>query len=523
MDVLDRLLPRRLLLENEMAERLRMSPEEAEGNIPVQPNSVPTTVTSWLSVRGSLLGVVAVLIVTFPAFRLHLNLASAAFLDLLIVVIIALHEGFWSATVTSLLSVACLNYFFIPPVLSFVIADPQNWVALAAFEFTAVVVSRLSLNAHRQAQAAGLQRLDMERLYEVSRRILLLNPEQENLGLPIITLVRNVFLLERIVLFDAEDASFYSSGPSSRAIEESARDAFIQNTDRYDSQQQVWLRVLRVGAKPGGALAFQHGAMSPLLATALASLIAMAVERVHSIERESRFRAARDSEQLRTAVLDALAHDFKTPLTTIRAASSGLLEIAPLTGPQRELVTMIDDESDRLSRLTTRLLRAAKLESQEVKVRRQSLVVADVVSSVVKNMQSSLASHRLQVTYGDGIGSVSADPELCSAALTHLLDNAIKYSDPGSPIQVSVNGVPDEVVIAVKNAGPVIPVSERQRIFDRFYRSPAAQHGAPGSGLGLSVAKRFIEAQSGHIWLSSKEGDGTTFYFSLPVLKKGNA
>jgi hypothetical protein len=282
--------------------------------------------------RGCLAGVAAVVLLTFCAFRLHLNLSTSVprgSLYFLIVVMVAVVWGFWEASVTSLIAVNCLNYFFVPPVLTWRVSDPQNWVALATFEITALTVSRLSTRAQSQARAEARQRAEVEKLYELSRRILFLDRRQRS---------------GRRSCPHSGDLPDGIRGPVRRRAGAPGCDRFRGKRSRTTRAQRLfpgqhsgradahtWAHVLRLGSRPVGAIAIRGPEVGRLAIVSIASLAAIALERARSFEKESRAEAARQTEQLRTAVLDSLAHAFKTPLTAIRTASSGLLEAGRLS------------------------------------------------------------------------------------------------------------------------------------------------------------------------------------------------
>jgi two-component system sensor histidine kinase KdpD len=249
---------------------------------------------------------------------------------------------------------------------------------------------------------------------------------------------------------------------------------------------------------------------------ALASLTAIALERAHSFERESRAEAERQSEQLRTTVLDALAHEYKTPLTAVRTATSGLIEMGGLSTTQSELITLIDSETSRLTDLTTRLLQMSRLDRVDIHMRPERIDVDEFFLALLSSAEISLSGRAINI---DGLGSrayVRADRELVNMALTQFLDNAAKYSDPASTITVAVDMLAGALRVRVHNDGPPIPSEDRERIFERFYRSSGSNHKAAGTGIGLSISKKIAEVHQGRVWVTSKEGEGTTFFLELP-------
>jgi two-component system sensor histidine kinase KdpD len=458
----------------------------------------------------------AVAICTWLAFHLGLNLASSGFLYLVVVVLVAVHWGFWAATATSIVAVACLNYFFVPPLFTFGVSDPENLVALGAFEFTALVTSRLSHRAQVRAAEAIAERHDSERLYQTSRQILLPDKSREP-GSFIASRVREVFELRAVVLFDAVSASTYVSGSSPPDAEQRARAAYFVNSDTFDSDSNTWFCPLRLGVRPVGALALCEGKMTSLMATALASLCAIAMERARSFEKECRIEAARQAEQLRTAVLDALAHEFKTPLSIIWTSSSGLLAAGGMSDTQTELVALVDEQARKLNDLASQLLGAAKLDNTEFKPQREPLLLSDLANAAIRSLERQEWRDRFHLHIPVHETSALADGKLITSALGQIVDNAIKYSIPGSPIDIRVEGSEAETVLTVRNQGLAIAPADRERIFERFYRAPGTQHRPGGIGLGLSIVKRIVDAHHGRVWVESAPDSGTLFSIALPT------
>ena len=467
----------------------------------------------------ALIGSAVVLLAAFVGVRLHVNFSTTGFVDLLVVVLVAMLSGFWEATVTSLVALTCLNYFFVPPVFSFYVADPQNWVALLTFESTALVVSRLSIQMENQARTAIQERRSMEKLYELSRRTLLMNPQQSP-GAQIVAQIRDVVQVDAVALFDAARAHLDAIGSAGPELETQARETYLQDRNQDHPESNTWHRALRQGVQATGAIVLRGVDLNPLMADAIASLTAIALERARSFEKQSHAEAARQSEQLRTAVLDALAHAFKTPLTAIRTASSGLLEAGGLDPSQEDLVTLIDEESDKLTNLSTRLLQTAKLDASETKLHKEMVVIPQLIEQILAQHSGQLGGHPAEVSMSNPQCATYGDRELLGTAIIQFIDNAAKYSTPASPIAIAVNDSDGEIVISVHNEGSEVRQEDRERIFDRFYRSPGSNHRAPGTGLGLSIAKKAAEAHQGRAWVQSEQGKGTTFFLSLPRVER---
>jgi two-component system sensor histidine kinase KdpD len=465
--------------------------------------------------RGCFAGLAAVAFVTFGAFRLHLNLSTTGSLYFLIVVMVAVIWGFWEASVTSLAAVNCLNYFFVPPVLTWRVSNPQDWVALATFEITALTVSRLSTRVQAQTRAEARQRMEIEKLYQLSRRILLLD-RRRTIGPQVVALIQEIFHTESAALFDATLARLDSTGSRADDLEHLARDAYFQDAALQGKSGHASAQVLRLGSRPVGALALCGSEVGRLTMASIASLAAVALERARSFETESRAEAARQTEQLRTAVLDSLAHAFKTPLTALRTASSGLLEAGRLSGDDLEMAALIDERAEHLNRLTTELLQMAKIDAAEVRLRQERISVLTLIEDAVETNRERLHGRRIEVSDIAPHLDVWGDRQLLGTVLEQFIDNASKYSTPGSPISVVAEENLGEIVIAVHNDGPPIRAADRERIFERFYRAEESRYRAPGTGLGLSIARKAAEAHGGRTWVISEEGAGTTFFFALP-------
>jgi two-component system sensor histidine kinase KdpD len=258
-----------------------------------------------------------------------------------------------------------------------------------------------------------------------------------------------------------------------------------------------------------------RGKISPLALNALASMAAITLDRCISFEKETRIEAAHQNERLRAAVLDSLAHAFKTPLTAIQAANSGLSEVGPLNSPQTELSDLIGSECTELISLCTRLLQTAKLEAKELRPGMEEIRVSDLISKALKEQSGRMGDHNVEIAIDDPELTVSGDIGLLSMALAQYLDNAAKYSFPGTRVKIAARESRSEVLISVHNFGPAIPLSDRERIFQRFYRSEGSRNMAEGTGIGLSAVKLAADIHHGHAWVVSDADEGTTFYLSL--------
>lgn len=435
-------------------------------------------------------------------------------LYLMIVLPTALLCGFWQAVIVSLSAVVIHGVFTRAFSLRFA-EDPTSTVTLLVFVLVALVVSRLSARVNDHAREAESWGDQMHDLYEFTRRTLQLNLHVEP-GPQLAELVHEIFALEAVALFDADLHNVYTAGIWSQNPQELAQNVYYFESSDDDPETGIGRRVVRLGSVPVGALVVR-GDTSPLTNNAIASLIAITFDRYRAFANESRIETERRTEQLRATVLDSLAHAYKTPLTAIRAASTGLGEMGNLSPGQAELVGLIDEQTAVLNELTTRLLTTARLDGGEVTVHATPVAVGPMIEEVLASLKDRIASMKVAVELEDDELILFCDRQLMVMLLTQYIDNACKYSIYGTTITIRVVKSKNEVIFSVHSFGPVIPVEDRERIFDRYYRSSKHSNRASGTGIGLSVAKRVAMIHSGYVWVSSDEQEGTTFYASIPV------
>jgi two-component system sensor histidine kinase KdpD len=460
------------------------------------------------------LGVAAALLITGAAYKLRFNLSSATSLHLLLVTVIALRWGFLEASVVSLLSVGCLDYFFTEPLFQLYITDSHDWVALITFQSVALVVSRLSNRVSRHVRDSELHNANLQKLYELSQGVLLLDGH-EAIEQQLATLIHTALDAEGVALWNGYNQHLSVRG-ACEATEDDMRSICQGERNDDDPSTNPARRVLQSGTRAIGSLLLSGHSLNVASINAAASLIAVAIERARSFTAESNAEAGRQSEQLRSAILDGLAHAFKTPLTTIKSCSSGLIEIGNLGGREKRLVVLIDTEVSRLDDLTTRVLKTAKVDTLTLRPRRDRLQVAGLLQESVAESVQQLGDHPVVIQPYAQQKTIWADKQLLKMALSQLFDNAAKYSSPGTAITIDVLEEEAETLISVRNEGSFIPQEERDKIFKRFYRSPGSNLRAPGTGIGLSVVKQVIESHQGRVWVSSNLQTGTTFFLSLP-------
>ncbi|HTW60392.1 MAG TPA: ATP-binding protein [Terracidiphilus sp.] len=461
------------------------------------------------------LGIVSVILVAAVAHWSGWLWPISALLFLLIVIPTALLCGFWQAVIVSFSAVVVQALFTERQTQLAMASDPANSVKVLVFVLVALTVSRLSARVTGHAREAEARGGQMHDLYEFTRRTLQMNLHVEP-GQELAELVHEIFALEAVAVFDADLHEVYQAGYWSQDPLELAQNVYYFETSDDDPETGVGRRVVRLGAVPVGSLVVR-GETSPLTNNAIASLIAITFDRYRAFANESRIETERRTEQLRTTVLDSLAHAYKTPLTAIRAASTGLAEMGRLSAGQSELVALINEQARALGELTTRLLTTARLDAGEVTIHAEPTAVGAIIEEVLASMRERLASMRVSVILDDESLMLCCDRQLMIMLLTQYIDNACKYSIFGTTITIRVMFANTEAIFSVHSYGPVIPMADRDRIFDRYYRSSNNSTRAPGTGIGLSVAKRVAMIHGGYVWVTSDEQEGTTFFAAIPA------
>jgi two-component system sensor histidine kinase KdpD len=433
---------------------------------------------------------------------------------LVTILLIATEWGLAEATVTAVAASLAFNVYFLPPVGLLTIADPENWITFFAFLITAVVVSQLSGRSRRRAVDAVSRQRDLERLYALSRGLLLAD---DTMSAPagIARQVAEAFELPGVALYDHHTGTVSRAGALDLpAIETKLRDVARQAVALRESSGLV-VTAIRLGGAPIGSLAIMGGSLSDTVLQSIANLVAIGLERARGREAATSVEAARRSGELRAAILDAVAHEFKTPLTSIRAAVSGLASGAPAAAANQELVAIIDEESDRLQRLVSDAIQMLRIEAGDFRLRTGRHRLATLVGDTTGEAGLHIDRHTVVNRVADDV-VVVADAGLLRLALRQLLDNALKYSPPTSTIEIEALG-PSPLEIVVRNSGPAIPEHEQSRIFERFFRGSQARH-VPGTGIGLAIVKQIAQAHGGTLTVSSG-ADSTEFRIVLPLVE----
>jgi two-component system, OmpR family, sensor histidine kinase KdpD len=448
------------------------------------------------------------------------NEATAALTYLLAILIVSIVWGLAVSVVMSLASVLTFDYYFIPPIGSFYVRNPRNWVALIAFVVSSVLASQLSWRARVKTEEADARRREIEKLYTFSQKLLETGNVIRLLNRIPAELV-DIFEAGAAAVYLAEKQKVYNSGPPVPQLDiEQLSAAVGRDAPLIDPSAGVCFAPVRLGVRPIGSLGISGAVLSRHTLEALGTLIAIAVERARAIEQLGQTEAARESERLRTALLDSITHNLRTPLTSIKAGVTTLLGRQQNGNPeQRELLMVINEEADRLNRLVGEASEMSELEAGEVHLEREPHEVEELIESALEQTRPLLAGREVQVKVAQGLPPVSIDLPRAREALVHLIENAHQYSPPGESIIVSAEGAGTFVTISVADRGSGIDDQEVSLIFDKFYRGRDQRYRVQGTGMGLPIAKAIIEAHGGSISVTSQLGHGSVFSFTLPTVR----
>ena len=451
------------------------------------------------------------------------NPTTVGFLYLVSILLIATSWGLAEALAASILATLCFNFFFFPPIGAFRIDDPLNWVALIAFLITSISASQLSQRARHRTREALNRQLEMERLYAVGRAILLADP-QRPLGEQIVREIARIYDLEFVALYDRASDAIHQGGPEEVPdVTTRLRDAAMSGTLHRDEDARMVVTPVSFGAQPVGSLALKGLLLSDAALQALSNLVALGLEKTRAQEAAIRVNAARQGEEFKATLMDAVAHEFKTPLTSLKAAISAILS-SSVSEPQQqqEMLQIINEATERLSALVSETIRLARVEAAGLRLKKQPFPIGAAINAVLRQMEPELEGRDVGLDVAEDLPHVLADEELIQLVVRHLIDNAAKYSPSKSPLSISARVDGDCVVVGVRNQGEGISEWERSRIFEKFYRGAGARERVPGTGMGLAITRDIVLAHGGQIRVESIPGEGAEFFFSLPLAVEGN-
>jgi two-component system sensor histidine kinase KdpD len=465
------------------------------------------------SVSTSLAAVVLVTLV-FGTITL-VNATTVGFAYLITVLLIAASWGIVESALASILAALCFSYYFLPP-FGFAIAAPEDWIALAAFLLSSLVASNLSSRARRRTDEANARQAEMEKLYELSRAIMLMGGDQP-IGDQLAHEVVRIYQIPAVAIYDRAADMVYSSGEAPMEMDDRLKNSALTNTQFKDGKTGTSFVPITLAGHSTGSVAIRQE-LSDTALRALLNLMAITLENARSREIATRAQAARQSEQFKSTLLDGLAHEFKTPLTSIRGAATALLASNVSDARQQhELLTIVDQEAERLTRLVTEATHVARIEAGKIQVNRHWHRIGRIVDKLIAETELQRDGRRIHISIPENLPRAWVDADLIQLALRQLVDNALKYSPRKSAIAISAVLADGNLAISVQNEGEPLSESERTRIFDKFYRGQNVRHLVAGTGMGLPVAREILLAHGGDVFLNRSSLHGTEFVATIPV------
>ncbi len=477
----------------------------------------------WVLFRAGGFTLLAFALVALFRVLLRVNQTTIA-LSFLALILIAASR--WRLVYSLYLSFLCAllyNYFFLPPIGRLTVRDPQNLVALAAFLGASLLVSHLSSRARNEAELSENRRREVEQLYEFSQELLL----HDDLGaVARITpsIAAAIFGFRAVALYVREGGAAYFSDPRNELVPLTDLKSVAETAEpTVSADGNLHIIRLVLGMRSLGAMAILGSAQSAQIYEAIGSLVAIALERAAALERTSHMEAARESERLHTALLDSVTHDLRTPLTAIRAAATTLLSQPGMTeAARREMYAVVDEESARLDRLIGQAIEMAQLDASSINVQVKPERIREIIALALEEAQPLLGDRSrersVEVQIANDLPPVHLDRRLVRRVLRHLIENAVKYSPPGSPLRISARIENERLLVSVEDSGPGIEEFEKPLIFRKFYRGRKQRDHSSGTGMGLAVVKAILDAHGGGIDVVSRPSQGAQFTFWLPVV-----
>jgi two-component system sensor histidine kinase KdpD len=483
------------------------------------------------------LGAIAVVTLVFVRWLHVSNAAIVSTTFLMVVLVVAATSRLWIAVVTSVVAMLCFNFFFLPPVGTWTIADPQNWVALFEFLAVGIVASNLSAVARARTQEAVGRRDELARLFDLSRDVLVMTDSREAISVLVRSVARR-FDLEFVAIALPRPGDWDVFEAGARTIELDKRQlasafAAAQTSLEFDAYARTYaghrtmtvedrtirLVPLRVGTKPIGLLAAGGRSIEAGTLDTLGGVVAIAIERAQFLEERKAGEMTRQSEELKTALLASLGHDLRTPLTAIRVAASNI-KASWLTPDDRlEQSDLILAEVERLTRLFQNILEMAGIDAGAITKESRWVHPSEIVAAARDQVEHTLQRHRLNVNIDSDV-PVRLDPRVTATAVAHLLENAAQYAPEGSTIDVSSRLSAEGLVIQVRDHGPGISQVDLPHLFERFYRGGASKTRASGTGMGLSIARGLLAVEQGRVWAENCSDGGAQFTIVVPAAVK---
>ncbi len=471
-----------------------------------------------LQLRATLFALLGITAVTFICFRVvHANGTTEALALSMVLLVAGSRTNLWGTVAASVVAALCLDWFFIPPVGRITIEDSQGWVALAVFLTVTFLASRLSTRLRQQRDELAARQSEIERLYALSRSMLLASGTEDVRRL-IVNKCVEIFGFAEMALFESATGRFHRSDVLSSISDEKLRQVARHGAVEYKAGEGVTIIPVTLGNKVFGSIGMRGMALPEAGLQSLANTIAVGLAQAQAQEAGSRAEAVRRSEELKSVMIDALAHDLKTPLTAIEAAAQMLREPALVSSAQRnDLLEVIQEETNGLRQKLAEALHLARIDAKRLKLEARPVAIRDLIERAVHSFGERMNSHAISLDVAPDLPPVFADGELIVQALKQLVDNAAKYSAARSPISISACRSGEAISISVRDYGEGLTELEQGRVFDKFYRGRYDRSAVQGTGMGLSIAKEILEAHGGTIRVESLVGEGSIFTIALRI------
>jgi two-component system sensor histidine kinase KdpD len=446
---------------------------------------------------------------------------TAGMVFLVLVVWTATQAGIAISLLIALLSAASFDFFFLPPIHTFILAGPQEWVSMTMFAASSLVAGRVAERARNQARQAEQRREEMERLYTLSQEMMLF---QDAAGLmrELPRIIARIFTLEAVVLYSRDtDESFSSTSDLPMSIQAIMSSVSLGQHPTMALPGELAAVPLSFGMTSVGALGWRPASLSREVSTAVTAQVAIALTRAVAIERSARLEASREGDRLRTALIDSVTHELRTPLTSIRAAATTLRQGEGIDDAAKmELVSIVDEESAQLDALIGEAVEMAELDANAVHVRIAPQHTRTLFEDAVQRSQAVLARHQVVMQVEEPDSLVWFDLHLLGRVLRHLLENAARYCPSGSRIVLRSQRTADRLEFGVEDNGPGIDPVDLPLVFEKFYRGKKSTGKGKGTGMGLAIARAIVTAHGGGIDLTSSPQQGTKFRFWVPLVEK---
>ena len=501
---------------------------------PPQPRVSAATTSSIPWERyGKALGVVFICTLIAGAILPYVAPATLIMEYLVGTVIVAVRYGRGPSIMASLLSVLAFDFFFVPPHLTFAVSDTQYVFTFAVMLLVALTISGLTTQIQGQATAARERELRSTSLYEMSRDFastrevetlaqIGMRHIQKLLGGQVVILLADENRMLHVHGLDTTSATLTEQEMGiARWVYEHGQEGGL-GTETLPGARGLYLPLRTPQGKLGVLGVYPSEARRQLspdqmhLLETFANQTALAIERARLSEESEQAQIQIETERMRNSLLSSVSHDLRTPLAAITGATSGLLQHEDRLGSrERELAQIAYEEAERLNRLVGNLLEMTRLESGSVTAEKEWQPLEEVIGTTLLRLDKALQDHPLEANLPDDLPLVPIDGVLIEQVLVNLLENAVKYTPPGTPIELRARQEGNMVVVEVADRGPGLPPGSEERIFDKFYRVKPAV--ASGAGLGLAISRAIIEVHGGRIWATNRSGGGAEFHFTLPL------